>query len=137
MPSFIEVLIGWYAVMGASAFAAVRMHYANRIRLTTSRWRRACEDALFIIGPVMGAFVIGTLAMPTGSHWSPLAILSFFTLLTYALLGISVLILGWNLAEWQHNRYVRRMMTEAAPLPIARVVTLPFCSRAETLNSIR
>lgn len=119
MPSLVEVLVGCYVAVGASAFAAVRMHYANRVYLHVPRWRKACETALFVIGPVIGGFVVGVLAAPTASRWPGSA------LLAYALLGLVILFAGWHIAERLHNRYVRRMMTQAAPLPIARAVTLP------------
>lgn len=119
MPSLVEVLVGCYVAVGASAFAAVRMHYANRQRLCESRWRKACETALFATGPMIGAFVVGVLAhVPIESRWRSVFI-------PYALLCFVACFLGWNLAEWLHNRYVRRMMTQPAPLPTARAVTLP------------
>lgn len=126
MPSLVEVLVGLYVVLGASAFAAVRMHYANRAQLCESRLRNACETALFCVGPVIGAFATGALL---GVSEPPLRFAGVPRLwsvgVPYAASVVCVLAFGWNLAEWLHNRRVRHLMTQPAPLPIARAVTLP------------
>lgn len=119
MPFLVEVLIGVSVAIAASAFAAVRSHYASRER-PDSRWLRVRTHGLFYTGPVLGSFLVGVLVhAPIGlgirgiDGYAP----AYFVAvpIVFALLAG-----GWNLAEWLHNR-----RPATSPLPIARAVTLP------------
>src|SRR5687768_9769004 len=110
MPFLVEVLIAAFVAIAVSAFAAVRSHYASRAQ-PDSRWLRVRANVLFIVGPVIGGLLVGVLVhTPGGVGFTGIdgTAPGYFVALPCV---CATLVGGWNLAEWLHDRRVRRLMT--------------------------